>query len=989
MPKQNFITRNPYIVGPPIREKNKFYGRETLFASIEDNLNNGTQIILLHGQRRIGKSSVLKQIPNFIQQQEFVFVQFDLQHHEKDSLPIILEKLSQAIVEQTYIQNREIIPTSNDLQVNNSSAFSRRFLPQVYQEINQRNLVLLLDEFDVIGNHSHNESHKSHFYPYIQKLLSDESQLFVIPVIGKYPNELPRLRTLFRSAPFQEIGLLDEIGATNLIRKPAEEILTYQDETIEEILKLSAGHPFFTQVICSALFVQARDNNNWIVSRSDVKQNILNEAIQKAESGLNGNWDILTIPEKIIVSAIAEATVKEPEFDKYSQEQLFAFLNKNGIVKTNYLVEAADKLSQNVCFYDRGYYIKAKLIQHWLLKNHKLKDEIQELEEVAEAHINNLIEAAEHARTENRNEQAIRLYQEALEINPNNFKIVLILVKEYLQKKDFIKACELAERFYQTDPQHHKKEYLQTLSVYGHHLIYNGEFSLAKQQYQEILEIEPNRISAAERLEEIDTYEKNSNGSIPNPTPSPPKRIRRSRLSLILPIATILALGVLGVGHNQFFPCAQGQQKQSLFFCKPDRTRISNGDRTFFPKIKNPSRDQGIKAFKQGKYQDATKLFDKAVADNRNDPEILIYYNNARARQSGNPLSLAVVVPADKDKINVAQEILRGVAQSQHQFNKNGGLNGRLLEIVIANDAGKPEQAKEVAVGLIKNKSILGIIGHHSSKSTKAALEEYNKTDIAVITPTSTSIFLQGNNFFRGLPSDTASAKKLAVHAYNELGLRKVAIFYNNSIFSNSMREEFTRIFINLGGEIVRRKTIDGTQLDRNTADTIVARSVFRDQAEAALLCPDVSHIDNALKIAQANKELLDRTSSRRGFKRFLGCDTLYTKKIKSVDAMEGLITVVPWFRETLEASNFAEKAKKQWGGPVSWRTATSFDTTQAFLEALSSNPTRSTVITKLKNVNVPANDTSGYVFKFNREKERKTEPILVYVENNKFVSIL
>ncbi|MDF5708701.1 MAG: ABC transporter substrate-binding protein [Nostoc sp. S4] len=54
----------------------------------------------------------------------------------------------------------------------------------------------------------------------------------------------------------------------------------------------------------------------------------------------------------------------------------------------------------------------------------------------------------------------------------------------------------------------------------------------------------------------------------------------------------------------------------------------------------------------------------------------------------------------------LAQEILRGVAQAQNEFNKNNGLNGRLLEMKIANDAGQEQQAKEVAGELVKDASI-------------------------------------------------------------------------------------------------------------------------------------------------------------------------------------------------------------------------------------------------------------------------------------------
>ncbi|MFM6203222.1 MAG: hypothetical protein ACKPE1_29510, partial [Dolichospermum sp.] len=65
-------------------------------------------------------------------------------------------------------------------------------------------------------------------------------------------------------------------------------------------------------------------------------------------------------------------------------------------------------------------------------------------------------------------------------------------------------------------------------------------------------------------------------------------------------------------------------------------------------------------------------------------------------------MSLAVVVPIDsKTNNDNAQEILRGVAQAQDQFNNNQiknnlnnqGSNGLLLKVVIANDSNNPEKA--------------------------------------------------------------------------------------------------------------------------------------------------------------------------------------------------------------------------------------------------------------------------------------------------------
>ncbi|NJN48892.1 MAG: hypothetical protein HC805_02685 [Alkalinema sp. RL_2_19] len=52
--------KNPYIIGRPVSESDRFFDRENLFRFLTDSLPQA-QVILLHGQRRIGKSSVLTQ----------------------------------------------------------------------------------------------------------------------------------------------------------------------------------------------------------------------------------------------------------------------------------------------------------------------------------------------------------------------------------------------------------------------------------------------------------------------------------------------------------------------------------------------------------------------------------------------------------------------------------------------------------------------------------------------------------------------------------------------------------------------------------------------------------------------------------------------------------------------------------------------------------------------------------------------------------------
>ena len=99
--------------------------------------------------------------------------------------------------------------------------------------------------------------------------------------------------------------------------------------------------------------------------------------------------------------------------------------------------------------------------------------------------------------------------------------------------------------------------------------------------------------------------------------------------------------------------------------------RFSSGDRRLFTNQENPNADRGIEAFKAGNYEEAYQQFRQAVNTAPSDPEVQIYLNNSQARKSGKPFILAAVVPVDTKQTN-AEEMLRGGAQAQSQFNQQG-----------------------------------------------------------------------------------------------------------------------------------------------------------------------------------------------------------------------------------------------------------------------------------------------------------------------------
>ncbi|MEH1769653.1 ATP-binding protein [Nostoc sp.] len=145
----NDSKRNPYIIGTPIEIPEKLFGRETIFEDIKDSLQQDAQVILLNGQRRIGKSSVLKNIPLVVSKDELLFVHCDLQAHSHASLGEILYAIFREIFKVINLDTSNLdILLSIDVDIRR--IINNKLLPIVYNALENRKLILLLDEFDVV-----------------------------------------------------------------------------------------------------------------------------------------------------------------------------------------------------------------------------------------------------------------------------------------------------------------------------------------------------------------------------------------------------------------------------------------------------------------------------------------------------------------------------------------------------------------------------------------------------------------------------------------------------------------------------------------------------------------------------------------------------------------------------------------------------------------------------------------------------------------------
>lgn len=360
------------------------------------------------------------------------------------------------------------------------------------------------------------------------------------------------------------------------------------------------------------------------------------------------------------------------------------------------------------------------------------------------------------------------------------------------------------------------------------------------------------------------------------------------------------------------------------------QARFSTGERSLVPEAISADKQAGITAIQNRNYDQAVQALESVLRANRNDPEALIYLNNARIGEQ-RAYEIAVSVPL-ATSTEPALEILRGVAQAQNEVNDAGGINGTPLKVTIISDDNQVEVVEQVAQTLVNTPSILGVVGHFGSEATLAAADIYEQEGLVMVSPTSTSVQIstKGDYVFRTVPSDRFTATTLADYMLNTMGERNAAVYYNSeSDYSISLKNQFTTALSTGGGQVVEE--IDVAQSSFNARDSL--SRITQRGADAIILATNTPTLDQAVQVIQANNRRLP----------ILGGDSLYNPRVLEMGqrAAEGMVVAVPWIILSNFQSPFVQTSQQLWGGDVNWRTAMSYDAAKVLIEGLRRNPTR------------------------------------------------
>ncbi len=379
--------------------------------------------------------------------------------------------------------------------------------------------------------------------------------------------------------------------------------------------------------------------------------------------------------------------------------------------------------------------------------------------------------------------------------------------------------------------------------------------------------------------------------------------------------------------------------------------RISGGDRILLSDLNSPAKQAGVDAIAKENYTEAVNQLEQALQETRNDPEALIYLNNARIGNN-KAYAIAVSLPIDTSA-NAAKEMMRGVAQAQNEINAAGGINGTRLKVYIASDDNDPELSPQIAAKLAENPEILGVVGHFGSSTTLAAAAVYQVQGLTMISPTSTAVELSsmGDYIYRTVPSDRFAGSALAAYQLETLNKQKAAVFFNaDSSYSKSLKNVFTTDIFGKGGEVVREYDLNAADFDP-VAAVNEARNLG---AEVIMLAPNSATLNPALQVVQVNEGRLP----------LLAGDSAYKPQTLQLGGRDGvgMVLAIPWHILANPDAEFPKAASQLWGGEVNWRTAMAYDAAVALIGAIATNPNRAGVDEALSNPNFQTEGAAGVV---------------------------
>jgi hypothetical protein len=322
----------PYVTGTPLKSDDVFVGREDVFAFIRENLLGAHQnnAIILHGQRRTGKTSVLYRLGRVMTDTHYA-VLIDMQGKPARGTAEFLYSIADDISYTLEEAGLDIEPPERkDFEEAPEFFFRNRFLRQLKPILGDKNLLLLFDEFEELQRRVEDGRLPADIFTFLRNLMQHENH---VDFVFSGTHKLEQLgaeywSVLFNIAVYKPITFLSPNEVRRLVTEPIKQYsLEYDPLAVQKIARVAAGHPYFTQLILHEAIVYHNETEQTYLTVTDIDQ-VLHRIVERGEAHFKYIWAESSHEEQTILRGLTECLVAT---EAITLKQLQKFLQERGI----------------------------------------------------------------------------------------------------------------------------------------------------------------------------------------------------------------------------------------------------------------------------------------------------------------------------------------------------------------------------------------------------------------------------------------------------------------------------------------------------------------------------------------------------------------------------------------------------------------------------------------------------------------------------------
>ncbi|MBK8988914.1 MAG: ATP-binding protein [Chloroflexi bacterium] len=321
----------PYVTGTPLKTDDVFVGREDVFAFIRENLlgRHQNNVIVLHGQRRTGKTSVLYRLGQMMADSH-IAVLIDMQgkpaRGEADFLFSIADDITFALEDRGLDIEP---PRREDFAESPEFFFGSRFLRGLRPHLGDKNLLLMFDEFEEMQRRVDDGRLQPEILQFLRNLMQHEDR---VDFVFSGTHKLEELGAeywsiLFNIASYKPITFLSAADMRRLIEEPvAAYNLEYDPLAVERMIKVTAGHPYFAQLVLHEMVVYHNETQRSYLTVMDVDRG-LERIVGRGEAHFKFIWAESSPEARTVLQAVSELLIGQ---ETVHVKDLRAFLARQG-----------------------------------------------------------------------------------------------------------------------------------------------------------------------------------------------------------------------------------------------------------------------------------------------------------------------------------------------------------------------------------------------------------------------------------------------------------------------------------------------------------------------------------------------------------------------------------------------------------------------------------------------------------------------------------